>query len=47
LIDVISVKNEQTVIQNEVAKHACENTASNTYNERKVKGKASNDKSIC
>jgi hypothetical protein len=46
LIDVILVKNEQTVIRNEVAKHACENTAVNTYKERKVKGKAKNDESI-
>jgi hypothetical protein len=46
LIDVILVKNERTVIQNEVAKHACENTAVKAYKERKVKGTASNDESI-
>jgi len=44
---VILVKKEQTVIRNEVAKHACENTAVEAYEERKVKGKASNDESIC
>jgi hypothetical protein len=47
LIDAILVKNKRTVIRNEVAKHACENTAVIAYKERKAKGKASNDESIC
>ena len=39
---VILVKNEQTVIRNEVAKHVCENAAVKVYKERKVKDMASN-----
>jgi hypothetical protein len=31
---VILVENEQTVIRDEVAKHACENTAVKAYKER-------------
>ena len=39
MIDVILVKNERTVIRNEVAKHACENTAVKAYKEEKSKAR--------